>query len=519
MSRIAPEPIKPRELPKRQLIDIENLFEKIRWQMGAIPARCEVRDVEATAFWDRMLVVYGYEHVVAGGMAFVEDATYHELGHPYLPWEVPGTFANLVHDTQVVKKLSEDKWSPALSHDFLNIVYDTIDDTLGAWEFGRNPLALRETQEKVRPIDLSSYTPGTDKVMEWLRAFREAITKQPFSPYICAQIQTAALASSEIIRRTWDNRIRVRKICELLYPLLREEFDRQGEAIKEFLQNLGVGVCGTLEGGDLDQMLSGLIIQDEQTREIVDGLIGQYLPGVRINWAFEDLWQAAGKKVRFQLNLKQPAPAEALRAGDAPWVPGMPLRELDVARTLERQGRFIPGVTTVCPQLVDGPGTFTDAPEPKRMAVNCDVSGSMSNTPTLRALFTFIREAQRRKKPVAVHLFGNRHYCVDFSMDHRAVAQKVYDNYSAAGGGNSVAGPERLENLLRSGDLLTYITDFGLVSDDQARAGLILRALKSRGVAVVFIAMFEHHQAAVSGLQYVECLNIEDLADIALKTI
>ncbi|WP_429885727.1 hypothetical protein [Geoalkalibacter halelectricus] len=510
---------KPRELPNRQLLDIEELFEKIRWQMGAVPARLEVRDVKETAYWKQMLVVLGYEHVQQGGMAFVEDVSYHELGHPYLPWEVPGTFANAVNDTQFVKNLSGDTWTPNTAHAFLNIVYDTIDDTLGAWEFGRNPLVTRETQEKVDPVDLSGYIPGTDKILEWLRAFREAIMKKPFSTHICPEVQKAARASLEIIRRTWDNRIRVQRICELLYPLVKEDFDRQGEAIKERLKKLGVGPSGTIEGDDIDKMLEGLMIQDEQTRKIAGDLIGQLCPGIRINWGFEELWQAAGRKVRFRLNLKNRAPAEALRAGDAPWVVGMPMRELDVVRTLEARGLFVAGITTLRAQMVQGPGTFKDAPEPQRMAINCDVSGSMHNTPTLRALFSFIREAQRRQKPVAVHLFADRIYAVDFSMNHRSVAQQIYEHYRDAGGGNSVAGPERLENLLRSGDLLTYITDFGLDDTDQARASRILRALKSKGVAVIFIAMFEHHQAACSGLDYVACKDMEDLADITLKTI
>ena len=68
------------------------------------------------------------------------------------------------------------------------------------------------------------------------------------------------------------------------------------------------------------------------------------------------------------------------------------------------------------------------------------------------------------------------------------------------------------------GDLLTYITDFQLNDCDQKQAIEVLNALKTKGVSVVFIAMFRHG-AGSSGLSYVECPQIEDLADLTLNTI
>jgi hypothetical protein len=96
------------------------------------------------------------------------------------------------------------------------------------------------------------------------------------------------------------------------------------------------------------------------------------------------------------------------------------------------------------------------------MLNNCFVGGAMTGAATTLALFTFIREAQRRKKPVAVDLFGDRHFEVPFSNSHREVAQRVLQNYHIPGGGNSVAGPELLVDRLQAGDLLMYVTDVRL---------------------------------------------------------
>jgi hypothetical protein len=96
------------------------------------------------------------------------------------------------------------------------------------------------------------------------------------------------------------------------------------------------------------------------------------------------------------------------------------------------------------------------------MVINCDVSGSMHQCQTVTALFTFIREAQRRRKPVAVDIFGDSHYYVPFSANYRQVAQCIYENYHVPGGGNSVAGPEKLVDKLQAGDLLMYVTDVRL---------------------------------------------------------
>lgn len=519
MSSAIAEKAAPLELSPGQWPLIEGAFNRVRWQMGGIPARLKCRDVEQVAYWDRMLIVLSIRYVNEGKLPFVEDVSYHELGHANRLWDVPGTFQNLVMDNLMVGKLTEGKWPKGLVHQFLNIVYDTIDDTLGAWEYGRNPLVTLNTCRAVDPEDLSGYTPGKNPVSEWLTAFREALMKQPFSPHISDPIREAAEQSLLIIRKTWDNRLRVKRIAELLYPLFARQFEEGQEAIKALLAALGVGNPGVANGSDPDDMLEGLDLDDDEIRDTVSEIIGQGQGGKKLNMDFERLWQKAGRKVRCQLECKEKSPGEMLRAGDLPWTPGMPLRDLDIVRTLEQRGRFMPGQTTLRPLMVQGPGSYVDAPVPRRMVINCDVSGSMHQEPTVTALFTFIREAQRRRKPVAVDIFGDSHYYVPFSGNHREVAQRVYENYHVPGGGNSVPGPEKLVDKLQSGDLLMYVTDFGLVGHDQEQAVKVLQALKGQGVAVVFICMFTEHYAARCGLPFVLCKRIEQLADLTLKTI
>ena len=72
---------------------------------------------------------------------------------------------------------------------------------------------------------------------------------------------------------------------------------------------------------------------------------------------------------------------------------------------------------------------------------------------------------------------------------------------------------------MQSGDLLVYITDFLLNGEDQRQASVVLQQLKANGVMVVFIAMFKRHAGDASGLSYVECRDIKDLASLTLTSI
>jgi len=523
MAAPAKTPVTPATVvPEAFLRDSHNLFEKARWKMGAIPAHLTIRDHEHTASICAMEVIIDSKHALAGDLPFVDDVSYHELGHAYLPWLAPGTFKAAVEDHLMVKKLLETmnvKWPKRRIPHFLNIVYDTIIDTERTWAYGCNPKVSLECQEKVNPQDLSKYTPGDDKIMEWLRAFREAVTETPFSSHICKEVQEAATKSPQIIRRVWDLRVRVKQICELLFPLFTQDFEDEQKDIEGLLRMLGVNPSGTSEGDDLDKMLEGIDLDDKELREVIEEEVGQRLGGKKLNWGFEKLWKDASKKVRFRLEMKQKGPGEQLRAGDQPWVPGMPLRELDVERTMERHGRFLPGLTTVRPMIVEGPGTLADAPQPQRMAVCVDVSGSMDKDPTSMALMTFLREAQRRQKPVAVDMFANDHVQIEFSTNYRKVGELAYEKYGHAGGGNSVPGPELIASRLRTGDLLLYITDFGLNEEDKVVAANTLRALKAKGVTVVFILMFTTGNIGNHNLPYVFCESIEALANVTLTSI
>lgn len=501
------------------------------WDLGDVPARQEIHDDDITAYWDKGLVAFGLgylNHALGRDeetlFAFHKALTLHELGHALLLWEVPGTILNMVKDHQHVDALCKKKWKRGQVADFLNIVYDTIDDVLGYQQFQADITLVEEILRgqaeaagKVSILKSPDYEPGTEKVSEWLHAFRQAATREAFSPYICEEIQQASYEALRIIAGCFDNRMRAQKICDLLYPLFKEEFDKDAEKINKILKALGVGTPQTAEMGDEGEIMDSLVQQDEKTKEVAKELLGQIMPGVSINWALAELWEEAGKKVKFRLSITSKTPGEEMRVGDVTWVPGMPLRDLDVETTVKKYGKaFLPGVTTQRAFSIPGPGKEVPSPKPNRIKVCCDVSGSMANRPTSMALFTMIREAERRNIPVAVNTFANSVVTFEgFTKDYFGLAKQIHAGYSEAGGGNSVSGLEKSDDL-RAGDLLLYITDFGLPECSQEQATTKIRELTAIGVQVVFIAMFEHHDAAVSGLSYTECFDIEDLSSKTL---
>jgi hypothetical protein len=231
------------------------------------------------------------------------------------------------------------------------------------------------------------------------------------------------------------------------------------------------------------------------------------------------MWLKAGKKVKFQMEFKTKTPGEQMRCGNLPWQSGMPLRNLDVVATTAKYGRIIPGILSVQPFNVPGPGNLVDAGM-GRIVVNTDFSGSMAKYATCLGIFMMIREGERRKTEIAADLFGDRHWTHGFTREYKKLARAVFDNSHKTGTGNSVAGCENLQALnLKAGDVVIYITDFGLNPCDMAQAKKSLLELKAKGVIVVFIAMFHHHLAAASGLPYIECPDIEKLGDITIKSI
>ena len=266
--------------------------------------------------------------------------------------------------------------------------------------------------------------------------------------------------------------------------------------------------------------MDALAKQSKEAQKIAKELLGMNEPGVMIDWDFAKIWELAGRKVKFRLDIQQPSESEALRVGDTTWVPGMPLRDLDVEATVAKYGKaFLPGVTTQRAFTVPGPGRTKPSPKPNRLKTCGDISGSMLAEPTSLALYTCIREAERRDIPVAVNTFANS--VVDFggfTKDYYGLAERIHRDYSKAGGGNSVSGLEKSDDL-KSGDLLLYITDFQLPDENQRHAVKTLQKLKARGVQVVFIAMFSSHDAACSGLNYTECLEIDDLYKATLQAI
>lgn len=275
--------------------------------------------------------------------------------------------------------------------------------------------------------------------------------------------------------------------------------------------------------GDLDSALQDIDLKDAEESELARELLG--MSGEE--WAFQMVWQDANKKVRFE-GTSGKADGPARKVGNLPWSPGMPMRDLDIEDTIINSGRFIPGVTTVRGVYKPGPGLPQPAPVPTTVQFSVDGSGSIQQESPYRreaynhdlacaSCFAMIRYAQKHKIPVGGNVFADKNHRIKTSKDYEAVARDVWKWISRVGGGNDVSGTEPLTDIPK-GSLLVYITDFHLF-DHCVRGTKDLNRLVNEGVDVAFIALFENHNAAASGLQYMECKRLSDLQDMALKTV
>ena len=292
------------------------------------------------------------------------------------------------------------------------------------------------------------------------------------------------------------------------------------------MEELGMeGESSTVEDLDdnpLEKKLESVDLGDEGDREMAAKL----LEFSDEDAAFHFLWTLAAQKVKLQPPLGVHGEGSVYSAANVPWQLGMPLKDLDIRSTIETGGRFLPGITTVQPHYVPGPGVPQPGTSPRIMG-SFDTSGSMlQDSPVRKArnldtvlitCFAMIHEAKRRKTPVAMNLFADRNYYIDWSRDYEKVARQLFDNTGGPGWGNSCTGLERCQPKLKAGDLLIYATDYELCGSE-AKGATTLQRLLADGVNITFIAMFRHC-AQRAGIPFVECKTLADLEKVALKSI
>jgi len=220
---------------------------------------------------------------------------------------------------------------------------------------------------------------------------------------------------------------------------------------------------------------------------------------------------------------------EQIRACDQPWRVGEPISNLDVAATMLRTGMFLPGATTVQGHYMPGPGVPQPAPFFEQIIISADCSGSMKATspyPSRKedynhdlvcaAIFAIIHEARKKRIRVGVNLFGDTNRFLVATQDYEKLAHDVWVWVGRVGNGNDVAGTEPLRSVVKAGTLLVYITDFHLFSYCKP-AEEDLHNFIACGADVTFIAMFDDHHGAKTGLEYTECRRLKDLQNITLK--
>lgn len=499
----------------------------------------------------------------------------HTSNHPAL--ECPGRFINKLRDAKAIQK--EFGFAISAIMRILNIVYDAKGDTMtNAWGiYDPSPIIKAVFQEK------SNGEAPDSAIGQFLVAVREEACGKPLAWFdVSEEVREAAQKVVRISRQplfAHENGVMYMsqgeknlEITRIVVKLIKDEqnesesengqreegkeggsnssgkpkaggkgkkskaraksgglTEEEKKAIEEALEEAEEqGLIGEVQSaeeaeGDLEAALQDIDLKDPEESELARKLLGI----AQEEWAFQKVWNDANKSVRFEgTSGKSAGPMR--KVGNLPWSPGMPMRDLDIEDTVINSGRFIPGITTVRGVHKPGPGMPQPAPVPTTLQFSVDGSGSIEQPSPYRegcnhdlacaAVFALIRYAQKHKIPVGGNVFGNTNHRIKTSRDYQAVARETWSWICRVGGGNSVSGTETLTDV-NAGSLLVYVTDFHLYAKDCERGKQDLQRLLDSGVDVAFIALFEGHNAAASGLKYSECKKLEDLKDLALKQV
>jgi len=524
---------------------MKEVFKELAWDFGCASLRLSMLDGARfikKVGGDTLAAVYkGEVFINTDYLQFAVDqgedpmppflgGSVHEYGHPYVAYSAPGSFRNSVADNVAVREMLGAEHCVDV-RSLLNIVYDTKIDVL-SYDRGlydpRPLVGLMNRKNGMGPGSRPNY------VGQYLMAFREEMMGDRFSGFdIEDEVRETARKVIAIVRDPVLNLKPREQILEIS-RILVELFNKDGsindiqslfEAISKALAELGIqldSMSAEEAAGDVEAAVGSFDPTKSGEREAARNLLGFE----EDEMLFQILWKEAEKAVRFQLELQGAFSGQKMHAGHVKWRPGMPLRDLDAAGTLMKSGVFIPGITTVQPHLADGPGVPVPGAEP-RIFGSFDVSGSMCGMSdslglvqyelVMIAMFAIIQEARRRKVPVGMNIFGDNNVTFPWTYDYKDLARKIFKTIHKPGGGNCCAGLEPLENLMGSGDLLIYGTDYYLCGSEEAAAGL-LQALTSKGIQIAMIAMFDHNGDA-AGIPYVECKTLEELGNISLKAI
>lgn len=306
-----------------------------------------------------------------------------------------------------------------------------------------------------------------------------------------------------------------------------EDLKAIAEAIQEAIEQGLVGEAKSAEEaeGDINAALAEIDLKDPEEAKIAQALLNL----ANNEFAFHMVWADAEKSVKFDMQANGMVDGEQIRACDQPWRAGEPISNLDVAATMLRTGMFLPGATTVQGHYMPGPGVPQPAPFFEQIIISADCSGSMeASSPypnrtsdynhdlVCAAIFAMIHEARKKRIRVGVNLFGDSNKFLVATQDYEKLARDVWRCVSRVGGGNDVAGTEPIRDVVRAGSLLVYITDFHLFRKC-AEAKKDLHNFIAGGADVTFIAMFDNHNGAATGLEYAECKQLKDLQSITLK--
>lgn len=538
-------------------------FSKCKEAFGFIPAAFVIVEKGITACVSHLGIKIDQQWIDKGGMKMFVELMIHELGHPF--W-CPGGIANHIKFVKSAnKKLGTDlDNSLDFIFEMLNTIYDIIVDTCNQrqkkGDIQYQTTVLYDGFTKNQSEDLSKDKPGA-----LLLAYPESIVGTRFTgcnipeDVVSAADQLVAIAESDI-----SMFMIVDKMLDICIPFFldrkkeEDEQENDGEGaqgqggkagkpgkngkgkgkgdkqapptpeqlaalaqqIREARKNAGKGnspVSETASGDNpVDAILAAINESDPDAVKIAGGYCG-YAPELMDKAIVRK--KAVNLLSQFMLKGTKPGAPNSMKVGSRDWQASGRVDDLDVVRSLSMGATtLIPGVNTL--QAIKH--TFTGIEKAgvvKRAFWSIDVSGSMEKDGTILAIYALGLWAGKHGIETGGTLWSNFEKFYPATYKTNPLLDQLWEEYGNTGGGTSVSGLKNLSGQLKRGDVLFYITDFATSNEGKEEARRLLTEFKAQGVKVVFLAMFNHHQASQSGHEYFEVRTIEELPRVALSVM
>mgnify|MGYP000904274075 FL=1 len=537
---------------------LDEAFNMCKEAFGFIPAAYTIVEQGITAYVSRLGIKIDRQWIDKGGMKMFVELSIHELGHPY--W-CPGGIANHIKFAKLANKKLGTNLDDSLDFvsEMLNTIYDIIVDTMNQQkkraDIQYQTTILYDGFEETRCEDLNK-----DKASALLLAYPESIVGTKFTGCSFSEdVATAAEQMVEIAKSDISMFMKVDKMLDICIPFFLDrkkedeqdgdgDGDGQGQGqggkgkgkgkgkgnkqappspeqlaqlaqqIRDARKEAGKGNSPVSEAasGDNpeDAIMAAIDSNDPDAVKIAGGYCG-YTPELMEKALLRK--KAINLLSQFMLKGTKPGAPNSMRVGSKDWQASSRVDDLDVIRSLSMSATtLIPGVNTL--QAVKHTFAGTEkAGVVKRVWASVDVSGSMDKDGTILFIYALGLWAGKHGIEIGVNLWSNFEKLYPSTYKTGELLDKLWAEYGNTGGGTSVSGLRNLRGQLKKGDILFYVTDFCTMPEGKEEARQLLSEFKSQGVKVVFLAMFDFHQAQESGHEFFDCRTIEELPKVSLQ--